>query len=266
VSADRPTTEAEPTAGAAGPADTFAATALAQLGRVVTEQRPALAAGGALIADALASGGILHAYGTGHSRSVALELVARAGGFIPTNLLSIKDLVLWGGRPPETIRDPKLEREPGVAESVLALHDVRAGDVMVIASNSGVNPAVVEMARLVRARSVPVIAVGSLTHSRAVPSRDASATTLFDNADVVVDTMTPLGDAVVPLPDGGSACGTSTLSAVLVAQLLAAHAIGELDRRGVHVPVYRSMNTAGADAPNAEAEQAWAGRLRPVEA
>lgn len=247
-------------------ASTYATTALAQLGRVVEEQRDAIARGGAAIATALSSGGILHAYGTGHSRSVALELVARAGGLVPTNLLSIKDLVLWGGRPPESIRDPKLEREPGVAEAVLALHDVRPGDVMVIASNSGINPAVVEMARLVRERTVPVIAIGSVEHSRTMPSRDAAGATLFDHADVVVDTLTPLGDAVVPLPTGDHACGTSTLSAVLVAQLLVAHAMEDLDRRGVHVPVYRSMNTSGADTPNAEAERAWAARLRPVEA
>lgn len=246
--------------------DTFAETALAQLGRVVDEQREHVAAGGALVAEALAGGGILHAYGTGHSRSVALELVARAGGLIPTNLLSIKDLVLWGGQEPESIRDPKLEREPGVAAAVLALHDVRAGDAMVIASNSGLNPAIVEMSRLVRERGVPVIAIGSVSHSRAVPSRDASGTTLFDNADVVVDTLTPVGDAVVDLRTGGRACGTSTLSAVLIAQLLVASAIEELDRRDVHIPVYRSMNTGGADDSNADAERAWATRLRPVEA
>jgi len=247
-------------------ADVFATTALAQLGRVVEEQRDNLVAGGALIASALSAGGILHAYGTGHSRSVALELVARAGGFIPTNLLSIKDLVLWGDQTPESIRDPRLEREPGVAAAVLALHDVRAGDVMVIASNSGMNPAVVEMARLVRDRGVPVVAVGSLAHSRAVASRDATGTTLFDNADVVVDTLTPHGDAVVPLPDGGHACGTSTLGGVLIAQLLVANAIEELGRLRVHAQVYQSMNTSGGDAANAEAEQSWAGRLRPVEA
>jgi uncharacterized phosphosugar-binding protein len=247
-------------------ADTFAATALTQLGRVVAEQRDAIATGGAAIATALAGGGILHAYGTGHSRSVALELVARAGGLVPANLLSIKDLVLWGDQPPESIRDPRLEREPGVAAAVLALHDVRAGDVMVIASNSGLNPAIVEMARLVRDRGVPVIAIGSVAHSRAVPTRDPSGTTLFDNADVVIDTLTPPGDAVVPLPHGGRACGTSTLSAVLVAQLLVARAIEELSRRGVAIPVYQSMNTTGADTPNAEAERSWAERLRPVEA
>lgn len=239
----------------------FAGTALDQLTRVASEQRDALRAGGALIADALAGGGILHAYGTGHSRSAALELVARAGGFIPTNMLAIKDLVMWGGRAPDTIRDPKLEREPGVAAEVLALHDVRPGDVMVIASNSGTNPAVVEMARLVRALSVPVIAIGSL--SAAAPRRDASGQVLFDVADVVVDTLTPHGDAVVALPDGGSACGTSTLSAVFIAQLLVASA---LDQLAMRVPVYRSMNTEGADEPNAVAEQAWAARLRPVEA
>lgn len=247
-------------------AGTYAATALAQLRRVIDEQRDAIAAGGAAIAQALAAGGILHAYGTGHSRSVALELVARAGGFIPTNLLAIKDLVLWGDQPPEAIRDPKLEREPGVAAAVLGLHDVRPGDAMVIASNSGLNPAIVEMARLVRDRGVPVIAIGSVGHSRTMPSRDATGTSLFDNADVIIDTLTPPGDAVVPLASGGYACGTSTLSAVLAAQLLVARAIEELERGGVRIPVYRSMNTSGADAPNAEAEQRWAGRLRPVEA
>jgi uncharacterized phosphosugar-binding protein len=246
--------------------DTYATTALAQLGRVVEEQRDNITAGGVVIAEALASGGILHAYGTGHSRSVALEFVARAGGLIPTNMLSIKDLVLWGGQDPSSIRDPRLERESGVAEAVLALHDVRPGDVMVIASSSGVNPAIVEMARLVRDRAVPVIAIGSLAHSQAVPSRDAAGSTLFDNADVVVDTLTPLGDAVVALQSGGHACGTSTLSAVFIAQLLVGRTIEELDRRGVHIPVYRSMNTSGADTPNAEAERAWAARLRPVEA
>jgi uncharacterized phosphosugar-binding protein len=244
----------------------FAGTALDQLARVAEDQRDALANGGRLIADALAGGGILHAYGTGHSRSVALELVARAGGFIPTNLLAIKDLVLWGGRSPESIRDPKLEREPGVAAEVLALHDVRPGDVMVIASNSGTNPAVVDMARLVRDRSVPVIAIGSLTHAAAAPRRDADGQVLFDVADVVVDTLTPVGDAVVSLADGTRACGTSTLSAVFIAQLLVANALSVLAERGVQVPVYRSMNTSGADAPNAEAERAWAARLRPIEA
>jgi len=247
-------------------ADTFAATALAQLTRVVGEQRDAITEGGAVIASALASGGMLHAYGTGHSRSVALELVARAGGLIPTNLLSIKDLVLWGDWAPESIRDPRFERETGVAQAVLGLHDVRPGDAMVIASNSGLNPAIVEMARLVRARGVPVVAVGSVVHSRSTPSPDPSGPTLFDNADVVVDTLTPPGDAVVPLADGGRACGTSTLAAVLVAQLLVASAIDDLERRGVRIPVYRSMNLTGADAPNAEAERAWAERLRPVEA
>jgi uncharacterized phosphosugar-binding protein len=249
-----------------GVADAFAETALAQLTRVVAEQRAAIDAGGRVIAAALAGGGMVHAYGTGHSRSVALELVARAGGLLPTNLLAIKDLVLWGEREPADIRDPKLEREPGVAEAVLALHDVRAGDVMVIASNSGLNPSIVEMARLVRARGVPVVAVGSLAHARATPTRDPSGTTLFDNADVVVDTLTPHGDAVVPLPGGGTACGTSTLSGVLIAQLLVGATIDELDRLGTHVPVYRSMNAPGGDTANAEAERLWADRLRPVEA
>jgi uncharacterized phosphosugar-binding protein len=241
-------------------AATFARTALDQLARVAAAQRDTLHAGGTLIADALVRGGILHAYGTGHSRSAALELVARAGGFIPTNLLAIKDLVLWGGQSPDKIRDPRLERESGVAAEVLALHDVRAGDVMVVASNSGINPAVVEMARLVRERSVPVIAIA------AAPRRDQSGQVLFDLADVVVDTLTPYGDAVVDLADGTRACGTSTLGAVFAAQLLVAHAIDELTARGVWVPVYRSMNTVGADQPNVEAERAWAARLRPVEA
>ncbi len=43
------------------------------------------------------AGGVLHAFGTGHSEAFAMEIAGRAGGLIPTNKIALRDLVLRGG-------------------------------------------------------------------------------------------------------------------------------------------------------------------------
>ena len=60
----------------------------------------------------LRAGGVLQAFGAGHSEAFAAELVARAGGLVPTNRLSLHDLVLHGDAPRDLLADPKLERDP----------------------------------------------------------------------------------------------------------------------------------------------------------
>ena len=73
---------------------------------------------GELMATAIRDGGVVQAYGTGHSRIVALELAARAGGLASVGMLSVKDLVMFGGADPADILDPTYEREPGLAARI----------------------------------------------------------------------------------------------------------------------------------------------------
>ena len=39
----------------------------------------------ALMVGALDAGGVIHAFGTGHSEAFSMEIAGRAGGLIPTN-------------------------------------------------------------------------------------------------------------------------------------------------------------------------------------
>ena len=135
-------------------------------------------------------------------------------------------------------------------------------DVFLIASNSGGNGSIVEFARLVKEKGHQVIAVTSLAHTTQVTSRHPSGLRLFEVADIVLDNGAPYGDAVLPLPGGGAACGLSSITAALLAQMMVAETLSRLVERGVTPPVYLSANIPEGDAHNDALEARYAGRLR----
>ncbi|MGW0192377.1 sugar isomerase domain-containing protein [Nonomuraea sp. NPDC003201] len=226
--------------------------------RLLTAERDAIEQAGALVYASLRAGGVLQAFGTGHSRSVALELTGRAGGLVPVNQLGIRDLAYYGDASPRDLLDPKIERAPGLAARVWELADIRPDDVFLIISNSGGNAAIVEMARLAVRNGHPVIAITSRAHTAEVAVEER----LADLAQVVIDNGAPYGDATLPLPGGGSACGVSTLTGVLVAQLLVAEVVGRFLAAGEPPPVFRSANTPGGDAHNALLLDRYGPRVR----
>jgi uncharacterized phosphosugar-binding protein len=225
-------------------------------------QAETIAAAAELIADSLADGGVLHVFGTGHSEALAMELSGRAGGLIPTNKLALRDAVLLGDLPARELADPKAERDPELAQRVWELAPVRAGDVVLIASQSGGNGSTVEMALIAKEAGHPVVALTSLEHSKAIVARHPSGHRLFELADVVIDNGAPLGDAFLPLPGGGNVCAISSIANAAIAQALVAEVTARLLGRGVEPPVYRSANVEGGDAHNDVWEARYAGRIR----
>jgi uncharacterized phosphosugar-binding protein len=241
---------------------------LAEVRRVVEHiektQLDAVAAAGALVADSIAAGGVLQAFGTGHSEALAMELCGRAGGFVPSNKLALRDLILYGGDPLDSLADPKIERQEGLARRVYELASVEPEDVFVIASSSGGNGAIVEMAEHVTAQGHKLIAITSLEHTARITPRHPSGKRLKDFADVVLDNGAPYGDAVLPLPDGpGNVCGISSVGNTVLGQSVVAEAVRLLVERGVTPPVYLSANAAGGDVHNDALEARYAGRIRP---
>ncbi|WP_427892043.1 sugar isomerase domain-containing protein [Kribbella sp. GL6] len=231
---------------------------------VAERNRTAIAAAAGLIADAVGAGGVVQAFGTGHSEAFAMEVAGRAGGLVPTNRLTLRDPVLLGAEPPEFLKDPALERDPGVIARLLELAPLQPGDLFMIASNSGVNGAVVELALRVRERGHPVIAVTSIEHTTAVTPKHPSGRRLAEIADVVLDNGAPYGDAVLPLPGGGSMSGVSSITSALLAQMAVADAVRVLIDRSVVPPVYLSANVPGGDEHNAVLEARYPGRLRRI--
>ncbi|MGI5429363.1 sugar isomerase domain-containing protein [Streptomyces sp. CA-179760] len=240
----------------------FARESLTVLQKVIESARDDVAAAADLVAECVRADGVVHAFGTGHSQALVLELAGRAGGLVPTNRLSIADLVLYGGEDPAVLDDPLLERQAGVARRIYDLAAPNPQDLFVVISNSGVNNVIVEMALHAKEHGHRVLALTSLTHTRAVPAAHPSGRKLADIADVVLDNAAPRGDSLLELPGGGAVCALSTLTGVMLVQMTVAEAAGRLLAAGERPPVYVSANVPGGFEGNLELEKKYAGRIR----
>ena len=242
-------------------AEAFFRAAREAVDRVERTQMPEIERAADLLAPRLLDGGVVHVFGTGHSEAFAMELASRAGGLAPFHAMALRDLAVRGDRFMEEVLDPTLERDPSVARELLRIHDVRPGDAFIVVSNSGRNGSTVEMAVAARERELPVVAVTSMEHTRAVTSRHPSGKRLFEVADVVIDNGAPLGDAVIDLGGGLRVCALSSIAGAVIAQGLTAEIASRYVDTGREPPVLVSANVDGADERNAELRRPYEGRI-----
>lgn len=224
--------------------------------------RGELDAGIDLITEAVASGGVVHAFGTGHSEAFAMEIAGRAGGLIPTNKIALRDLVLRGSRSADQLGGSKLERDPSIVEELWDLSPIRPGDVFVIASNSGVNGSIVGFARLIKQRGHGLLAVTSMEHTMRVEPKHPSGQRLCDIADVVFDNLAPYGDATLTISGGTGVGSVSSITCAFIAQLITIGVAERIAARGETPPIYLSANIPGGDEHNSLLEAAYQGRIR----
>src|SRR5690606_16698279 len=84
------------------PADTFYARAMALIESARTQNTPVITALAPVIGRSLATGGVLHVFGSGHSEVIGREIIGRAGGLVcVTGIIdptggSIENLVGYG--------------------------------------------------------------------------------------------------------------------------------------------------------------------------
>ena len=219
-----------------------------------------------MIVRALDAGGIVQAFGTGHSQAFAMEIAGRAGGLIPTNNVALRDVVLLGGKDASILFDgAALEREPTVVDDLWATIQPHPEDVFVIASNSGVNGSVVGMAIAAKEHGHGVIAVTSLEHTNAVTPKHASGQRLSEVADDVIDNLAPYGDTTLTLdgPDGAVGVGAvSSMTAAFIAQLLTIAVSERIAAAGAVPPIYLSANIPAGDDHHNLLENQYGDRLR----
>jgi uncharacterized phosphosugar-binding protein len=234
------------------------------LTKVGTGQVSAKKRAGEILAESVRNGGVIQAFGCGHSEALAMEIAGRAGGLVPTNRIALRDIVLYGGEPLAALADPMVERGTEIAHRLYDLAPIKPDDAFVIASNSGINGAVVEMALLVKERGHALVAITSAEHSAGVGSRHPSGRKLGDIADVVLDNGAPYGDAALPLPGGGAVGAISSITAALLAQQIVTEVVANLLAAGIEPPVYLSDNVPGGKEHNAQIEARYAGRIRRI--
>ena len=162
------------------------------LERITSEQAHNIKQAGLLVADALAQGGIIHAFGTGHSHLIADEAFFRAGGIAAVNPILHERLIFLRG----ALESTRTEQESGFARQLLDQEDLKAIDAGIVISNSGRNAAPIEMALEMQDLGMKVIAITNLEQSRASTPRHHSGKRLYEVVDVVIDNCVPSGDAV----------------------------------------------------------------------
>lgn len=219
-----------------------------------------------IIATAMIDDGVLHVFGTGHARLPMHEMAGRAGGLRPINLIRMQDLSVYGGAEFADVQDPLLERDPKFARPLYEISHINTkSDVLLMASNSGINGVTVEFAKIARQQNVPLIVVTSMKHTINVESRHPSGQRLFELADVVIDNLAPAGDAALPLTSDTSVGALSNLIGIVIVQMITEGVARRFLEAGAVPPVYRSMNLPGGDVHNATIEGLHNDRIHVIE-
>ncbi|MET0932523.1 MAG: SIS domain-containing protein [Mycetocola sp.] len=215
-----------------------------------------------LIVASLDDGGVLQAFGTGHSQAFAMEIAGRAGGLIPTNNLALRDVVLHGSRNVSDLGGSSLERDPSVVDELFSVSPINPADVFLIASNSGVNGSIVGVALRAKELGHKVIGVTSIEHTTAVEPKHPSGKRLSEIADVVIDNRAPFGDTTLSLPGDVGVGAISSITSAFIAQLLTIEVSRRISDRGAVPPLYISANIPGGDEHNTALENLYRDRIR----
>jgi uncharacterized phosphosugar-binding protein len=187
--------------GSAGASCRWLAEAHRVLDLIEQTQMGAIGEAARLCARAIGDGGLVHLFGTGHSRIPLEEMFPRYGsfpGFHPIAELSMTFHTQIAGANGQR-QAMFIERVEGLADQILVNFDFGPSDVMMVFSAGGLSGVPVEMAMGSRHRGLPVIAVTSVAQSMAGTASHPTATRLLDHADIVIDICTPAGDALVNL-------------------------------------------------------------------
>jgi uncharacterized phosphosugar-binding protein len=229
------------------------------LARVAETQREVIGQAAALLVETILAGRSLFSFGATHSFILTEELVYRTGGLMLVNPIYPHGMNLSVRPMTQTSR---FERIPGLGAELLAGSPAAAGDVLILASTSGRNAVVIDMALAARERGIRVIGITALAYTRGVTSRHPSGRKLADLCDIVIDNGAPYGDAAVEIPGFPQKIGPlSTLTGVAIVNALVAETVARLVAANVVPPVFMSANVDGGDAHNAAQLKANAHRI-----
>jgi uncharacterized phosphosugar-binding protein len=211
-----------------------------------TTQRDAIGKAAEAIANSLASGGALCVMDTGHM--LKHEAFNRAGGMMTIAPFSYT----------LTVENPLQHRTDEFTESELAELEARtvalaldrsllkAGDVVIINSNSGRTPNVIETALQCRERGIATIGISSSAQMQGCEAAHPSGKKLFDVVDIALDNCAPFGDAAVEVKNNEKMCPMSGMAGTFCLWALHAEAVERLQARGVNPTIFRSVHVSGA--------------------
>lgn len=192
-----------------------------------------------LVANATADGGMVHVFAPGNTHSVVEEMWIHAGG-----LASINPILDAGMMPAfGPMKASSFEHLEGYGRVLFETHDAREGEIMIVVSNIGTLPVVVDMGLAAKEHNMKLITLASLDFSKASPARHSSGIKLYDIADIVIDNKCPPGEAILDVVGMDRRVGSATTIAnIWILNGIVVEAIGILLDKGIDPPVFKNFN------------------------
>jgi uncharacterized phosphosugar-binding protein len=201
-----------------------------------------------IMADTIEKERWVHTFGCGHATLPIEEMYPRIGGFVGFHPMCELPLTFFtnimGGMSVHNF--VFLERVEGYGNEIMKGYTFHPDDCFWLFSHTGINAVNIDIALDIKKMGNKLIVFGSAGEAVGKTSRHSSGKTLFELADVVVDTCVPLQDASVPLKNHFDKIGPVSTMGFITAVWMTVTTVAEiLAERGVKLFIHPSHNVPG---------------------
>jgi uncharacterized phosphosugar-binding protein len=199
-----------------------------------------------VMADSIQAERWVHTFGCGHATIPVEEMYPRIGGFVGFHPMVELPLTFFTRITGEMgiHQFLFLERAEGYGDAIMKSYSFDPRDTMWIFSHTGINNVNIDVALRAKEAGMKLVVAGSA--SQVGSTRHSSGKTLFELADVVIDTRVPAGDSAVPLENHVDNVGpVSTMAFVAVVWMTITTVAEILADRGVKLYIHPSHNVPG---------------------
>lgn len=216
--------------------------------KIEETQMESIKAAATVMADSIEAGRWVHTFGCGHATIPIEEMYPRIGGFVGFHPLCELPLTFFTHIVGEMgiHQFLFLERAEGYGVEIMKSWNFDSKDCMWIFSHTGINNVNIDVALEAKKRGMKVIVYGSAAEAKGKKTRHSSGKTLFEIADLVVDSCVPVIDASVDLKNHTDKVGPlSTLAFVTCVWMTITTVAEILADRGVKLFIHPSHNVPG---------------------
>jgi len=213
------------------------------------------------MADSIEAGRWVHTFGCGHATIPVEEMYPRIGGFVGFHPIIELPLTFFTRITGEmgVHQFVFLERVEGYGVEIMKGYTFDKRDTMWLFSHTGINNVNIDVALEAKKRGMKVIAYGSAAAAKGKTSRHSTGKTIFDVADIVVDSCAPIVDASVNLKNHKDKVGPVSTMAFVTCVWMTVTTVAEiLADRGVKLFIHPSHNVPGDTTAKQRLEDALA--------
>lgn len=214
-----------------------------------------------VMADSIEAGRWVHTFGCGHATIPVEEMYPRIGGFVGFHPMVELPLTFFTRITGEmgVHQFVFLERVEGYGVEIMKGYNFDSRDTMWLFSHTGINNVNIDVALEAKKRGMKVIAYGSAAAAKGKTSRHSTGKTIFDVADIVVDSCAPIIDASVDLKNHQDKVGPVSTMAFVTCVWMTVTTVAEiLADRGVKLFIHPSHNVPGDTTAKQRLEDALA--------